>query len=162
MSIPCMAGSRSPASASPTVRPGLPLPRSTRSTSASIPSRSSAGAITIREATLGGVRARIVRSERGELNIADLLARAPAQGSTELTVDHLTLTGGAVSLEDRARTPIQTWRADAIVMEMSHLSTTSSDTQGAGRLTATVGAAPVSAEVSELRLAPLHLGADWP
>ncbi len=114
------------------------------------------GRASIHEATLGGVRARIVRSERGELNIADLLARGAREGSTDVTVDRLTLTDGMVSLEDRTRTPTHTWRADSIAMEVSHLSTRSLDTQGTGRLTATVAGAPISAEVSELRLTPLH------
>ena len=113
--------------------------------------------LVIREAALGGVRARIVRSGRGELNIADLLAPGPARrGSADLTIDRVTLAGGEVLFEDRARTPVHTWRADGIGMELSHISTTRSDTQGAARITASVAGSPVSAEISQLRLTPLH------
>jgi Domain of Unknown Function (DUF748) len=115
------------------------------------------GHLWIREATFGGARVQIVRSERGDLNISDLLARPVARGgSAAVTVDRFALTGGVVSLEDRTRAPAHTWRVEGIAIEASGLSTTRVDTEGTGRLTATVGGAPISAELSELRLVPLR------
>jgi hypothetical protein len=114
------------------------------------------GRIAIREVALGGVRVRVVRSIRGELNIADLLAREPQGGSPDLTLGRLTLEGGAVSLEDHTRTPVPTWRAEDIALELSGLSTRGAETSGAGRFTAVVAGAPMSGEVSDLRATPLH------
>jgi hypothetical protein len=116
------------------------------------------GHVWIREATAGGVRVRIVRSEGGAFNIADLLRRDGGQaGSWAVTVDRFALDDGAVSLEDRSRVPVHTWRADNIAMEVSGLSTNSTDSRGTGRLTATVAGAPVTADIADVRLVPLHL-----
>jgi uncharacterized protein involved in outer membrane biogenesis len=114
----------------------------------------------IHDMALDGIRIRIIRSMRGEFNIADLLTRRTTAGrSTPFTVDRLALRGGMVSLEDRTRAPVHTWRAEDIALDASGLSTSRADARGTGRLTATVAGAPVSVDVSDLQLAPLHLRA---
>ena len=48
------------------------------------------GRLDVHEATIDGLRVRIVRNERGELNIADLLRRPPSTGAPPaVTIDRL-------------------------------------------------------------------------
>src|SRR5258707_1174420 len=74
----------------------------------------------VREVTIDGLRLRIVRTERGELNIADLLRRPPSRKTPPaVNVDRLSLTAGALTVEDRAVATARTWRAEAITVEAS-------------------------------------------
>src|SRR5262245_22563236 len=71
--------------------------------------------VLIRQATLEGVRLRIVRTEGGAFNVAELLRGGPArQGSWSVAVDRLDLKNGMVSLEDRAQAPVRTWLAEGV------------------------------------------------
>ncbi|MGH7398994.1 MAG: DUF748 domain-containing protein, partial [Candidatus Rokuibacteriota bacterium] len=115
------------------------------------------GHVWIEDITLRGPRVRVVRTGRGELNISDLLRPAePRERAAAVTLDRLTLTGGAVIFEDRTLTPPRTWRADALAIDVTDLSTVSPEPRGRGTLTATVAGAAAVVEVSEVRLAPLH------
>jgi hypothetical protein len=115
------------------------------------------GRLVIGEIALRGLRVRIVRSERGDLNVADLLSLGPAGPSMDhLTLDRLTLAEGQVALEDRTRTPVRSWRADSIAVEANGLFT-HREQPGSARLVATVAGAPISVEISGLVLAPLRL-----
>ncbi len=115
------------------------------------------GHVWIEDVTLYNPRVRVVRTGRGELNISDLLRPAePRERAAALTLDRLALTGGVVIFEDQTLTPPRTWRADALAIDASDLSTVSPEPRGRGKLTATVAGAPLVVEVSGVRLAPLQ------
>ena len=115
------------------------------------------GRLDVREATIDGLRLRIVRTERGELNIADLLRRPPStEAPPAVNIDRLSLTAGALTVEDRAVATARTWRAEAITVEASALSTVDAAPRGALRLAAAVAGAPLSVELTELGLVPLR------
>ena len=137
--------------------PGPSWRRSIGWTRASPRARCSAAAWIVREATIDGVRVRIVRTERGELNIADLLRRPPSrEAPPAVSIDRLTLTAGALTVEDRALATARIWRAEAITVEASALSTVDAAPRGALRLAASVAGAPLSVELTELGLVPLR------
>ena len=98
-----------------------------------------------------------MRTAKGALNVADLLGPPEArERGAAVTVDRLTLAGGMVTLEDHTRTPPRSWQIEAIAAEASGLSTVRGAMTGTGRLTATVAGGPVSVDLSELRLFPMH------
>jgi hypothetical protein len=115
------------------------------------------GHLHVTEATLASPRVSIVRAENGSLNIADLLASAERhERPTAVTVDRLTLSGGAVTFEDRTLRRHRTWRADGIEGHASALSTVDDEARGTAHLTATVAGAPVVLDATEVRLSPLR------
>jgi uncharacterized protein involved in outer membrane biogenesis len=115
------------------------------------------GHLWIEDLALDNPRMRIVRTARGVLNISDLLrpSRPPEQAAA-FTLDRFALTGGAILFEDRTLTPPRAWRADALTIEAALLSTVNPEPRGRGRLSTTVAGAPLSIEMSEVRLAPMH------
>ncbi len=114
------------------------------------------GRLWAEEATLHGPWLRIARRADGRLNIADLLARTEARPPLgAVTVDRFRLAGGAVVFEDLAVTPARTWRASAIAVEATDLSTVAG-ARGSAHLEATIGGASLAADIRELRLVPLH------
>ena len=115
------------------------------------------GHLWIEDLTLDNPRVHIMRIGRGLLNISDLLRPSkPREQAVAFTLDRLALTGGAIMFEDRTLTPPRAWRADALTIEAAQLSTVNPEPRGRGRLTTTVAGAPLSVEVSEVRLAPMH------
>ena len=115
------------------------------------------GHLWIEDLALDNPRVRIVRTGRGLLNISDLLRPStPREGTAAFTLDRFALTGGAIMFEDRTLTPPRTWRADALTIEAALLSTVNPEPRGRARLTTTVAGAPLSVEMSEVRLAPMH------
>src|SRR5262249_56353475 len=114
----------------------------------------SRAAFAISEIASRGVRVRVVRSESGELNVPNLVLSG--KGVLDVTIDRLTLADGHISIEDRARAHVRDWRVDDISAQISGLSTPGPN-PGSGRLTASVAGSPVSAEVADLRPAPLPL-----
>ncbi len=74
-----------------------------------------------------------------------------------MTVDHFALAGGTVTLEDRALAEPRTWTSEQITIEARNVSTRRDDGSAIGR-SLTVGA-PVSLEIKNLRLYPIHLQA---
>jgi len=115
------------------------------------------GHLWIEDLAVDNPRVRILRTGRGLLNISDLLRSSkPRKQAAAFTLDRLTLTGGSIMFEDRTLTPPRAWRADALTIEAAQLSTVNPEPRGRGRLTTTVAGAPLSVEVSEVRLAPMH------
>src|SRR5438128_1125667 len=115
------------------------------------------GHLWIEDLALDNPRVRILRTGRGLLNISDLLRPSkPRKQAAAFTLDRLALTRGAIMFEDRTLTPPRAWRADALTIEAAQLSTVNPEPRGRGRLTATVAGAPLSVEMSEVRLAPMH------
>ncbi len=137
--------------------PGPPLAELDRLEVRFRPSTLLRGHLWIEDLALDNPRVRIVRTARGVLNISDLLRPSkPREGTAAFTLDRFALTGGAILFEDRELTPPRTWRADALAIEASLLSTVNPEPRGRGRLTTTVAGAPLSVELSEVRLAPMH------
>jgi uncharacterized protein involved in outer membrane biogenesis len=135
--------------------PGAPLVELDRLDVRFRPATLLRGHLWIEDLALGSPRVRIVRTERGVLNIADLLRPSePRKQAAAVTLDRLTLTGGAVVFEDRTLTPPRTWQADALTVEAAQLSTVNPEARGRARLTTSVAGAPLAVEVSEARLAP--------
>ncbi|MGH7374527.1 MAG: DUF748 domain-containing protein, partial [Candidatus Rokuibacteriota bacterium] len=115
------------------------------------------GHLWLEEVTLTAPRLRIVRTGRGLLNVSDLLGRSkPREGTAAFTLDRFSLTGGVVVFEDRTLQPPRAWRAEPLTIEAARLSTVNPESRGSGRLTATVAGAPLSVEVTDVRLAPLQ------
>ena len=59
-----------------------------------------------------------------------------------MNIDRLALTAGAITVEDRALATPRTWRAEAITVEASALSTVDAAPRGSLRLAAAVAGAP--------------------
>jgi len=115
------------------------------------------GHLWLEEVTLTAPRLRIVRTGRGLLNISDLLGRSkPREGTAAFTLDRFSLTGGVVVFEDQTLQPPRAWRAEPLTIEAALLSTVNPESRGSGRLIATVAGAPLSVEVTDVRLAPLQ------
>src|SRR5262245_49151434 len=82
------------------------------------------GQLQVPEAVFIGLRARVVRTERGDLNIADLLNRpAPTGPAPAVTISRLTVSDGALLVEDRGASPPRIWRAERVAVEAERLST---------------------------------------
>jgi hypothetical protein len=109
------------------------------------------------DATIGGLDVRLVR-RMNDFNVSDLLeAREPSRRTIDLTVDRLALSGGKIVMEDQAHREPRTWTSEQIEIEAHGLSTV----KGGGTATArsiTAGA-PVSLDMRDVRLAPIHLEA---
>jgi hypothetical protein len=116
------------------------------------------GHLWIRDLIVTDSTVRIVRLPAGDFNFSDLIQ---ASGTTarplDVTVDHFALSGGTVTLEDRALAEPRTWTSEQITIEARNVSTRRDDGSAVGR-SLTVGA-PVSLEIKNLRLYPIHLQA---
>jgi Domain of Unknown Function (DUF748) len=116
------------------------------------------GHIRIRDLIVTDSTVRVVRLPAGDFNFSDLIQ---ASGTTtrplDVTVDHFALSGGTVTLEDRALAEPRTWTSEQITIEARNVSTRRDDGSVVGR-SLTVGA-PVSLEIKNLRLYPIHLQA---
>src|SRR5262249_24826431 len=110
--------------------------------------------LAIGEIAIRGVRIRVVRAESGELNVPDLVLSG--KGRLVVTIDRLPLAAAHLPAEDHARTHVRNWRVDDTAVQVGGLSTPGPN-PGPGGLTASLAGSPVSADVSELRLTPLHL-----
>ena len=115
------------------------------------------GHLSIREARLEGSTVRIVRSGDA-FNISDLIERpGGTRRALDITVDRLVVARGTVTLEDRALAEPRTWRSEHIEIDAHNLSTRRDDGRVLGQ-SVTVGA-PVTVEMRQVRLHPIHLEA---
>jgi hypothetical protein len=116
------------------------------------------GHLWLRELVVTGSTVRLVRLPSGDFNISDLI-EGPASpgGPPAVTVDRFALSGGTVSLEDRALPETRTWTSEQIEIEARNVSTQRDDGTAVAR-SVTAGA-PSSLEITELRLYPIHLRA---
>jgi hypothetical protein len=116
------------------------------------------GHLRLRELVLTDSTVRVVRLPGGEFNLSDLV-----QGSETtdrplaVTVDRFAVAGGRVTLEDRALPETRTWTSEQITIEARNMSTRGAHGRASGR-SVTAGA-PVSIEITTLRLHPVHLQA---
>jgi uncharacterized protein involved in outer membrane biogenesis len=136
--------------------PGPPLAEFDRLQVRFRPARLLRGHVDIEDVTLHAPRVRLVRTDRGVLNISDLLGRSRSKsGAAPFSLDHLSLTDGTIIFEDRTLTPPRSWQAEALTVEASALSTVSPEARGRVRLTTTVAGAPFAVDASDVRLLPL-------
>jgi Domain of Unknown Function (DUF748) len=116
------------------------------------------GHLWLREVVLRDSTVRVVRLTTDEFNFSDLIrSSGTASKPLDVTVDRFVLSGGTVTLEDRALPEARTWASEQITIEAHDLSTLRNDGRAVGR-SVTAGA-PVSVEVKHLRLYPIHLAA---
>lgn len=116
------------------------------------------GHLWIRELVLNGPTVRVVRLTRGDFNFSDLIRASGERGRPfDVTIDRFALERGTVTLEDRALPEARTWASEQITIEAHNLSTRRGDGTAVGR-SLTAGA-PVSVQIDELRLYPIHLRA---
>jgi len=116
------------------------------------------GHVWIENLALTGGHARIVRLGPNRYNISDLLPQGPqTSGTLDVSIDHFTITGGWVELEDRVLKPARTWRSDDIRLDARNLTTL--DRKGTAIGFTTFAGALVNLRIEELRLAPVHLRA---
>ncbi len=111
----------------------------------------------IDDLTLTNPHVRIVRVGLDRFNVSDLLARPASQSTLAVTVDHVSIAGGWVMVEDRVLTPTHVWRSDDLQLDAHDLTTTGRRGTAVG--STTLAGAGVSVRVSELGLAPVHLRA---
>ena len=137
--------------------PGPPLVEFDRLDVRFHPTRLLRGHLEVADVALAGPRVHIVRIGRGELNISDLLARPASQSAGRpFSLEHLALTDGAILFEDRTLTPPRTWRAEALSVEASALSSASPEPRGRVRVTTIVAGAPLTLDASGIGLRPLQ------
>ena len=111
------------------------------------------GHVWIENLALTGGHARIVRLGPDRYNISDLLPQGPqTSGTLDVSIDHFTITGGWVELEDRVLKPARTWRSDDIRLDARNLTTL--DRKGTAIGFTTFAGALVNLRIEELRLAP--------
>ena len=115
------------------------------------------GHLSIRDLVVDGSSIRVVRLSDGRFNFSDLLERpaAPTTRALDVTVDRFRLDGGTVTLEDRALPEPRTWASEQITIEAYDVSTRRADGRASAR-SVTAGA-PLSVEIHDLRLHPVHL-----
>src|SRR5262245_2768306 len=104
---------------------------------------------------------RIVRLGPSEFNFTELLARfsggpPSTKEPAHVTLARLTLEDGAVLLEDRAVSPVVTWEARGLGVELRDIETVSDRARGTAAVKVTLAATPITVSAAELRLRPLH------
>jgi uncharacterized protein involved in outer membrane biogenesis len=115
------------------------------------------GHVWIERLTLTGGHARIVRLGPNRYNISDLLERPSSSGGLDVSIDHFTITGGWVELEDRVLKPARTWRSADIRLDARDLTTR--ERKGTAIGFTTFAGALVNLRIEELQLAPVRLRA---
>ena len=83
------------------------------------------GHLRVRELAIRDSTVSVVRLPDGTFNFSDLVGGHPGTGgrTVDVTVEHFALTGGKVTLEDRALPEPKTWVSDQIAIEARDLST---------------------------------------
>ena len=115
------------------------------------------GHVWIESLALTGGHARIVRLGPNRYNISDLLDRPSSSGGLDVSVDHFTITGGWVELEDRVLKPARTWRSADIRLDARNLTTLARTGTAIGFTT--FAGALVNLRLEEVQLGPVHLRA---
>ena len=117
------------------------------------------GRLRVRELAIRDSTVSVVRLPDGTFNFSDLVGGRPGTGgrTVDVTVEHFTLTGGKVTLEDRALPEPKTWVSDQIAIEARDLSTRGD--RGSAVARSVTAGAPVAIELSNARLYPIHVQA---
>ena len=115
------------------------------------------GHLWVEDLVLTGGHARIVRIGPNRFNISDLLGRPARPRALDISVDHFSIAGGRVALEDRTLTPARTWQSDDIRLDARNVTTLGRRGTAVG--STTIAGSLVTVRVEDLQLAPVHLRA---
>jgi uncharacterized protein involved in outer membrane biogenesis len=117
------------------------------------------GRLRIRELAIADSTVRVVRLPDGTFNFSDLVTAdgTSSKRAPDVTVDRFTLTGGKVTLEDRGLPEPRTWASEQITIDARDLSTASD--RGTAVARSITAGAPVTIEMKQVRLHPIHLQA---
>ncbi|HMH50476.1 MAG TPA: DUF748 domain-containing protein [Candidatus Acidoferrum sp.] len=117
------------------------------------------GRLRVRELAITDSTVRVVRLGDGTFNFSDLVAGegTSSQRPPNVTVERFTLTGGKVTLEDQGLPAPRTWTSEQITIDAHDLSTVA-DGGRANARSITAGA-PVTIQLANVRLYPIHLQA---
>jgi Domain of Unknown Function (DUF748) len=119
------------------------------------------GHVWIRELTFRDSTVRVVRLSSNEFNLSDLVRQSGTSGTKgsllDVTVDRFTVSGGTVTLEDRALPGSRTWKSEQISIEARDVSTRHAN--GTASASSVTDGAPVSVNVKRLRLYPIDFDA---
>jgi len=111
----------------------------------------------IRDLVLRGSTVRVIRFA-DNFNLSDLVKGKQSSGpALDVTVDRFVVTGGTITLEDRALSEPRTWRSESIEIEAKNLSTRRAD--GTVMARSVTAGAPVSLQMQKFRLYPIHFEA---
>jgi hypothetical protein len=114
--------------------------------------------LVIRELTLVNPRIRIVRTGPATFNVSDLLPRGTRKETGgrgfDYTIEHLTVTGGVLALEDRTVSPPRVVEATDLRLELRDVSTTTDAASGTATLTFALAGAPVTLAADGIRGSP--------
>ena len=106
---------------------------------------------------LRGSTVRVIRFA-DNFNLSDLVKGKESSGpALDVTVDRFVVTGGTITLEDRALSEPRTWRSESIEIEAKNLSTRRAD--GTVMARSVTAGAPVSLQMQKFRLYPIHFEA---
>lgn len=116
------------------------------------------GHLWIHEVVVRNSTVRVVRFRTDEFNFSDLVrSSGAAQKPLDVTVDRFVLAEGTVTLEDRSLPEWRTWTSRDITIDARNLSTRRGD--GTAVASSVTAGSPVSVNVEQLRLYPIHLQA---
>jgi hypothetical protein len=116
------------------------------------------GHLRVREVTLKDSAVHVVRLPDGRFNFSDLVGEEGGTGRPpNVTIERFVLTGGTVTLEDRALPEPRTWTSEQIEIDARNLSTRGDGGTAVAR-SVTAGA-PIAIEMKSVRLHPVHLQA---
>jgi hypothetical protein len=113
--------------------------------------------VRLTEVALVAPSIRLVRTGPGRFNVSDLVPRpaGPVVDPWTVTVDHLTITDGAVRARDEALTPPVEWDVRNVQAEAGPLTTRPAAPPGRGALQARLDEAVVDVAADAFRLVPL-------
>src|SRR5712692_11314488 len=117
------------------------------------------GRLHIRELAMNDSTVRVVRLGDGTFNFSDLVSgeAKPSERVPHVTVDRFTLRGGKVTLEDRGLPEPRTWASEQITIDARDLSTVGD--RGTATARSITAGTPVTIELKNVRLHPIHLQA---
>ena len=119
------------------------------------------GHVWIRELTVRDSLVRVVRLSSNEFNLSDLVRKSGTSGTKgawlDVTVDRFSVSGGTVTLEDRAMPGSRTWKSEQIAIEARDVSTRHAN--GTATASSVTDGSPVSVNVKRLRLYPIDFDA---
>jgi Domain of Unknown Function (DUF748) len=119
------------------------------------------GHVWIRELTVRDSLVRVVRLSSNEFNLSDLVRQSGTSGTKgswlDVTVDRFSVSGGTVTLEDRALPGSRTWKSEQIAIEARDVSTRHAN--GTATASSVTDGNPVSVNVKRLRLYPIDFDA---
>jgi hypothetical protein len=118
------------------------------------------GHLRISQASLDAPTLRVVRTGPNQFNVSDLIFGGRGEGEAlALTIERLTLSRGALEVEDRTLAPARTWRAEGVTVDAQDVSTVAGAAPGIVTVHAVAAGAPISLWITGVQLDPLRFHA---